>query len=217
MSIGEFDVDALLSDAVPELAAVVHEHREQWPDSGMLYSLVAQLFDLVVEAGQRDDADGRDLVRRAFALTERMLVEGTPPVSDCFSIQMLEPLMGDPHHEHFPNFEFAMGPVTLEDLRSKIEWLRRDAAMSVAIVQANRLVERKVCLWVGVGGDTARVGADRTIWNEMNRAARAGLFEFLRSAWMELRGRSGDGASGLEITDTVETRFEVLADDSTRL
>ena len=66
MSIGEFDVDALLIDAVPEMATVVRENRERWPETGMLYGVVSQLFDLVVEAARRADADARDLVRRAF-------------------------------------------------------------------------------------------------------------------------------------------------------
>ena len=216
MSIGEFDVDALLIDALPELATVVREHREEWPDSGMLYSLVARLFDAVVEAGHRDDADARDLIRRAYALTERMLVEGTPSVSDCFSIEMLEPLGNDPDHEQYPNLEFAMGPAALADLRSRFEWNRRYAAMSAAIVQADRLVARNVCLGVGFRGDIARVLADRAAWNQMNHAERADLFDFLRSAWMTLQDPAGDGAPGLEITDTAKTGFEVLADDSAR-
>jgi hypothetical protein len=217
MSIGEFDVDALLIDAVPELAAVVRENREEWPDTSMLYGVVAQLFDLVVEAGRRDDPEARDLVRRAFALTERMLVEGTPPVSDCFTIQMLEPLGSDQHHEYYPDFEYAMGPATLADLWSRFEWGRRYDAMSIAIAQADRLLGRRVCLEVGFRGDVARVLADRAEWDQLNETERAELFEFLRSAWMELQDGSGAGAPGLEITDSAQTRFAVLADDSTRL
>jgi hypothetical protein len=217
MSIGEFDVDALLIDAVPELAAVVRENREAWPDTSMLYGVVGQLFEVVVEAGRRDDADARDLVRRAFAFTERMLIEGTPSVSDCFSIQILEPLGSDQDHEYYPDFEYAMGPATLADLRSRFEWGRRFAAMSVTIAQADRLLGRRVCLGVGFRGDVARVLADRAQWDQLNETERAELFEFLRSAWMELQDASGNGAPGLEITDSAETCFAVLADDSTKL
>jgi len=215
MSIGEFDVDALLCEAVPEFASVVREHREEWPDTGMLYALVPRLFDAVVEAGRRDDADARSLLCRAYALTERMLVEGTPSVRDCFSIEMIEPLWEDHDHEVYPNVEFALGPVALADLRSKIECGRRYAAMSDAIARANRRVSRNVCLLAGVRvDDTARVIVDRTVWNDMDQSARAEVFALLRSAWMELQGRFDDGASGLELTDTVENGFAVVIDDS---
>jgi len=88
--------------------------------------------------------------------------------------------------------------------------------MSVAIAQANRLVSRKVCLEVGFRGDTARVLADRAAWNQLNDVDRAKLFDFLRSEWMALQDPGGNGAPGLEITDSAKTGFEVLAGDSGR-
>ena len=117
MSIRVQDVDDLLSQALPEFAPAVREHRLEWGDEPMLYVLVGGLFNLLVDSSKMAQPPG-ELARRAYEVVEKAMTEGTPDVKDLFAIEMIEPFWGDPHHEFYPNFESLMGPASLAKLEA---------------------------------------------------------------------------------------------------
>lgn len=114
----EKDVDELLLDAVPEFASAIREYRATWPDQPMLYPLIAQLFDFAVETM----SESADVAMRAYSVVENVMINGSKEVKNCFAIEMLEPLVGDSHHEFYPNLEAVMGPATKHELDGMRKW-----------------------------------------------------------------------------------------------
>jgi hypothetical protein len=123
MAIEQEVVAEILSAAFPEFGSEIAEHRKGWGNDPMLYLLVGALFRFVDEL-----APGRERVLRAqrvYALTDRMLSEGSPSVRDCFSIEMIEPLTAMTSSERYPSLEAALGPAGKNELAKMREWWRR--------------------------------------------------------------------------------------------
>jgi hypothetical protein len=146
MAISPSDVDAILSDALPEFRRAVEDHRQQWRHEPMLYPLVADLFRFVDEmAPQRERLA---FAKRAYEVTDRMLLHGEPSVRDCFSIEMIEPLWGDPQttDERFPGLESVLGPAAQRDLAAKREWVKRHQEAEV-ITRRDAMAKRDAHDW----------------------------------------------------------------------
>ncbi|HEY6326479.1 MAG TPA: hypothetical protein VIW73_08235 [Candidatus Cybelea sp.] len=195
--IEDAQVVSILEDAFSEFGDEIHEHRRDWGNEPMLYLLVGRLFEFANALPSGRDRTIR--VQRVYAVTDRMLVEGTHSVRDCFAIEMIEPLIGDTSKERYPDFEAALGPAGRKELAGMREWDRRHGAMQEAIDQLNGAIGRKVfdAVYVGpIEGHSLRVVADRSQWNAISVAERSDLFKTLQRKWKEATGFGG----GVEIT-----------------
>lgn len=197
------EVDELLVTALPEFADNVRQHRAEWPDDPMLYILIGSLFDLAVSAA-RESHNGMSLARRIYQVVERALSDGEKSVQDCFAIEMIEPLAGDPKHEYYPNLETVMGPVALDELRGWRQWGTRYRAIMAAVSDVNRNIGFPLFRAAGLTGDDARVIAVRELWDRVAASDRESAAQSLAASW---RSICSPADASIEITD--ET-FNVL-------
>jgi hypothetical protein len=180
--IDERQVDSILEKALPEFSDDLREHRENWPSDPMLYPLLGTLFNFIApQPGQTR----LDVARRAYEVTEKMLVDGTESVRDCFAIEMIEPLAGDPDEieSFYPGLESLLGPAAQRELASMREWGRHYEGMASAMKRLNQRTGRDLFKFVGIGKGTARIVADSVLWGALSEAERDELFERLSSDW----------------------------------
>jgi hypothetical protein len=204
MAIEAQDVARLIREAFPELRTQVDRHTADWPDDPMIYLIVGTLFQWAA-----DMPVGRERVlvaSRMYALTEKMLGEGSEQVRDCFSIEMIEPLMSETSTAHYPNFEAALGSFGRRDLAAKREWAVRYSAMNRLINALNGKLGGVVFEAVGIDGDTVRVIANPRLWKSASEARRTSMFQEIQGRWLELTGHEG----GIEITEPRECSFRIL-------
>ena len=206
MRIEASDVAALLCMALPEFREAVEEHRNDWPDDPMLYLLVGALFQRMVD--MPDGPERRDFVDRVYALTDEMLLHGSPSVRDCFSIEMIEPIANDPNQQYYPEHEAAVGATGRKDLAFKREWDRLYRGMKSAIERRN---EQLGCLMfeaagIGEGNASTRVIVNLSVWASLTENQRDVAYQQLSSDW---EGMSGN-ISGLTLTGPVDSGFRVL-------
>jgi hypothetical protein len=88
----------------------------------MLYLLVGALFRFADEL--RPGSERVLRAQRVYAVTDRMLSEGSPSVQDCFAIEMIEPLTALTSGDRYPSLEAALGPTGKNELAKMREWWR---------------------------------------------------------------------------------------------
>jgi hypothetical protein len=116
------EVADVLHVELPEFRHEITRHRQDWGDDPMLYLLAGALFRFVTEL-----PGGRERVLRAqqvYVVTDKMLVEGSPSVRDCFAIEMIEPLISATSVGRYPSLELALGPAGRKKLERMREWWR---------------------------------------------------------------------------------------------
>ena len=207
-SIEAGDVAAILSEVLPEFRQAVEEHLNDWPDDPMLYPLVGGLFQRMVD--MTDGPDRREFVRRVYVLTDTILANGSPSVRDCFAIEMIEPLSGDPNQQYYPGLEVAVGPVGRKELEYMREWARLYRGMKVAIERANEEMGSPILEVAGIGEGNAstRIIANVRLWDSLTREQHDEIYRRLSSDWEGVSGR----LSGVIITGPRETNFRLLRD-----
>jgi hypothetical protein len=91
--IEQAEVITTLRETLPEFENAIKKHVADWDDEpAMLYILIGPLFDLVAAPRPGKERERLQFARRVYELVDKMLLEGSPPVVDCFAIQMIEPL-----------------------------------------------------------------------------------------------------------------------------
>jgi hypothetical protein len=208
VAIEQDQVIAILGEALPEFQASIREHVADWPDDPMLYLLIGPLFRHVAELRPSKERERLQFARRVYELVDKMLSEGSPEVRDCFAIEMIHPLSGDPNwvEQHYPGIESILGPAGKKELARTREWGRRYKAMNAAISRLNEQVGRAVLQVVGIGESNARVIVEPAAWSRLSELRKDEIYRRLRSDWEGLTGES----KSLTITGPRETGFEIL-------
>ena len=208
MAIEQNEVIPMLREALPEFRNVIREHVADWPDDPMLYSLVGSLRRHVAEVGPDKECERLRFARRVYELVDRMLSEGSPSVSDCFAIEMIEPLSGDPEEaeRYYPGIESVLGPAGKKKLAKMREWWRRQNNMDAAISSLNEHLGDNVLQVVGIGENSARVTSTHRKWSRLSERRKDEIYQRLRSDWEGLTG----GHRSLTITGPRDTGFRVL-------
>jgi hypothetical protein len=204
MSIEASDVAAAILKALPECTAIVDAHLEEWPGEPMLYLLLQEVSRMIFDPPE--SAEQLDVIRRAYDLCERALSEGSREVRDCFAIELLEPLSGDP--EGF--FLAALGPIGRLMRDEMHEWDRLYALMKQALDGENEMLGLEVFSGSGIDAknSTARVIVRIENWTLLSAAQHDESFARLRDAW-----RAASGApTGITINGPRESNFRVLRD-----
>ncbi|MGB8910394.1 MAG: hypothetical protein WCC84_16750 [Candidatus Cybelea sp.] len=208
MTIEQSEVISMLGEALPEFGDAIREHIADWPDDPMLYILIGPLFDYVAAPRAGQERERLQFARRAYEFVDKMLLEGTSSVQNCFAIQMIEPLAGDPKtvEQRYPGIESVLGPAGKKELSNMREWGRRYRAMNAAIGRINEQLGQGVLRAVGVGESNARVIVELSAWSRLSERRQDEIYRRLRSDWKELTGQ----AKSLTITGPREAGFEIL-------
>lgn len=207
MAIEAHKVAGILLRELPEFTEAVEEHRQDWGDDPMLYLLIGPLFTYVAKNRFASERERLMFATRAYAVTDKMLTDGTPSVRDCFSIQMIEPLSGDPKvGPDYTWLEGTLGPAARRDLAAKREWSRRYGVMDLEIKRLNVRLGSQVFRGVGIGENNARVIVEPAEWNRLTESNKDEAYHYLRDQWEETTGH----VIGLTITGPRETGFEIL-------
>lgn len=209
MAIEQNEVIPMLREALPEFEYAIKEHVADWPDDPMLYLLIAPLFRHTAELRPGKERERLQFARRAYELVDRMLSEGSPSVRDCFAIEMIEPLSGDPPEvveQYYPGLEGVLGPAGKKELATMREWGRRYKGMNAAIGSLNEQLGQAVLQAVGIGESEARVVAEPSAWSRLSERRKDEIYRRLRSDWEGLTGQ----AKSLTITGPRDTGFQIL-------
>jgi hypothetical protein len=208
VAIEQIEVIPMLREALPEFGDAIREHIADWPDDPMLYLLVGPLFRHVAEARPGKERERLQFARRVYELVDRMLSEGSPSVSNCFAIEMIEPLSGDPEEAErcYPGIESALGPAGKKELAKMREWWRRKKHMDAAISRLNEQLGHNVLQAVGIGENSARVIVEPSKWSRLSEPRKDAIYQRLRSDWEGLTGRH----RSLTIAGPRDTGFQVL-------
>jgi hypothetical protein len=208
MTIEQDEVIPMLREVLPGFGDAIREHVADWPDDPMLYLLIGPLFDYVAAPQPGKERERLQFARRAYELVDKMLLEGTPLVQDCFAIQMIEPLAGDAKTvgQRYPGIESVLGPAGKEELSNMREWGRRYRAMNKAITRINEQLPQAVLQGIGVGESNARVIVEPSAWSRLPERRKDEIYRALRTEWKELTGQ----AKSLTITGPRGTGFEIL-------
>lgn len=206
------DVAAILSEALPEFAEAVEQHRKDWPDSPMLYLLIGPLFWRMVE--MPDGPERRDFVRRVYTVTDAMLANGSPSVRDCFAIEMIEPLSSDSNEQRYPRLEAAVGPVGRKELENMREWARLYRGMKAAVERANAEMGSSLLevAGIGEGNASASVFANLRLWDSLTKKQHDEVYRRLSSDWEGVSGRM----AGVTISGPRESNFRLLRGQPSR-
>lgn len=200
------NVSELLPEAIPEFTEAIEEHRRSYPDEPMLYVLVGDLFQSIV--AMPPSLERADLIRRFYAFTEEMLVNGSGEVRDCFAIELIEPPTGGGSAYYFPGIEIRLGSAGQKELAGMNEWGRRYEAVTRAITTINERLKCALILGVGIGerNETARVIANLDQWHRLSENQQNHVYLRLSSEWQTVSGQS----SGLTITGPRQSKFRHL-------
>ncbi len=155
-----------------------------------------------------DGPERRDFARRVYAFTDTMLTAGSPYVRDCFAIEMIEPLSGDPNEEHYPGLEAAVGPAGHKELAFMREWARLYRGMKSAIERTNEQLGCAVfeAAGIGEGNASTRVIVNLPAWESLTENQRDEAYQHLSSDWEGVSGQM----SGVTITGPRESDFRLL-------
>ena len=198
----------ILSEALPEFGDAIKEHVADWPDDPMLYLLIGPLFSYVAELRPSKERECLQFARRVYDLVDKMLLEGSPSVRDCFAIEMIEPLSGNAEvlEQHYPGLESVLGPAGKRELARMREWWRRHEAMNAAIGRLNEQLGHAVFQGVGISERKARVIVEPSAWLRLSERRKDEIYRRLRSDWEGLTGQ----AKSLTITGPHDTGFQIL-------
>jgi hypothetical protein len=202
--IEERDVARVIKEAFAEFSAQIDQHASEWQDDPMIYILVGSLFQWVADIPEGPTRISA--AKRMYALTDKMLENGSEQVQDCFSIEMIEPLVSPSSAAHYPNFEPALGIHGKRDLAAKREWLVQYSAMNELVNDLNGKFGSPVFERVGIGNGTMRVIANPALWKAISEAHRDSVFADIQEKWSDLTGHK----DGIEITEPAENGFRVL-------
>jgi hypothetical protein len=205
MSLNEDEIDDLLCEELPEFASAVREHRAEWPDQPGLYPLLGLLFDFVVNESNMVPDARKDVAQRAYAVVEKALTAGDKRLRDCFAIEMIEPLIADPKHKVYPDFESVMGPASKRELHGMREWWKRKHALDDAVRQVHERLGVEVFSGVGQqGAINARAIADVDKWKQLRREDKESAYRTLAESWKQI---CGSERSKFAITGPRDTGF----------
>lgn len=197
-------VAGMIREALPEFASLVDEHIREFGEEPMLYSLASAIFTSL--CSMQDEPRRDRLLRRAYALVDTMLADGSDSVQDCFAIEFIEPLAGTNSDRSHATVEAALGPAATRVLTSMRSWRREYEGMSQSIKRLNTQTESPVFDGMGIGDRGLRVIAEPYTWNALDDGNREKLFSELCRDW----ARISPGKSHVEITGPRSTGFQVL-------
>lgn len=206
MTIEAQDVPRLIKEAFPEFSSQVDQHIADWPDDPMIYLIVGSLFQFVADMPQ--GSDRISAASRMYALTEKMLEDGSKQVETCFAIEMIEPLVSTSHEEYYPNFEASLGVRGKRELAAWREWSVQYTAMNDLMNDLNRNFGAPVFEAVGIGDGTVRFIARSSLWRLAGEARRNSMFGEIQRKWFDLTGHR----DGVEITEPATNAFRILRD-----
>lgn len=208
MTIEQDEVIPMLSETLPEFGDAIREHVADWPDDPMLYLLIGPLFRHVAELRPGKERERLQFARRAYELVDKMLLEGSPSVHDCFAIEMIEPLSGDPEvvEQYYPGIESVLGPAGKKRLAKMREWGSRYKTMNAAISRLNKQLGQAVLQGVGIDESRAHVIVEPSAWSRLSERLKDEVYRLLRSEWGALTGQ----AKSLTIAGPPDTGFKIL-------
>ena len=183
MGLEEPDVDDLLCKELPEFAPAVREHRAEWPDQPMLYSLLGSLFRFVVSEAEATHGRPCDVAYRAYRVVENVLESGNESLRDCFVIEMLEPIANDSDNTFYPNFEPLMGPLSTREVRDIREWSKRQSALDAVLRHVREKLGAEVFVAAAQDAVDARAIVDVARWKQLRNEDKEWAYRTFAESW----------------------------------